>query len=212
MNTIFVAIKFFMFDQRASDLKNGSMKAFEEVYLKLLKMVVYFAYQYLSDMSQSRSVAHDVFLCLWENRSSIDVNGNLRSYVLTTTKNKCLNILKHNLVETKYGNNTERAMKNLNYQALKDASSELLLTNEFMAKFSISLNKLPEKTKEAFLLSRFKQFSYEEISKKQSVSVKNVEYRMMQALKLLRRELIDFFPVVLGLLATNLYSIFRITI
>jgi len=200
----------FMFDQKAYDLKNGSMKAFEEVYLKLLKMVIYFAYQYLSDMSQARSVAHDVFLSLWENRTSIDVEGNLQAYILTITKNKCINILKHHLLETKYGSATERAMSNINYSALTDSSAELLLTNEFMEKFRNSLDKLPEKTKEAFLLSRFKRFSYEEISKKQGVSVKNIEYRMMQALKHLRRDLIDFFPVVLGLLATNLYNIFKI--
>lgn len=199
-----------MFDQRSADLKNGSMKAFEEVYLKLLKMVVYFAYQYLSDMSQARSVAHDVFLSIWENRASIDVEGNLQSYILTTTTNKCINILKHQLLETKYGSTLERAMKNINFQALTDSSAELLLTNEFMAKFHTSLDKLPQKTKEAFLLSRFKRLSYEEISKRQSVSVKNIEYRMMQALKHLRRDLIDFSPVVLGLLAANLYSIFKI--
>lgn len=199
-----------MFDQRASDLKNGSMKAFEEVYLKLLKMVIYFAYQYLSDMSQARSVAHDVFLTLWENRASIDVEGNLQSYILTTTKNKCINILKHHLLETKFGSATERAVKNINYNALTDSSADLLLTNEFMEKFRISLDKLPEKTKEAFLLSRFKGLSYEEISVRQSVSVKNIEYRMMQALKHLRIDLIDFFTVVLGLLVTNLYSIFKI--
>ena len=199
-----------MFDQSASDFKHGSMKAFEEVYLKYLKMVIYFAYQYLSDMSQAKSVAHDVFLSLWENKSSIDVTGNLKSYILTSTRNKCINILKHQLLETKYGSATERAMKNLNYSALTDSSAELLLKNEFMEKFIISLDKLPEKTKEAFILHRFKKLSYEEISVKQSVSVKNIEYRIMQALKHLRKDLIDFFPIVLGLLALNLYNIFKI--
>ena len=97
-----------------------------------------------------------------------------------------------------------------NLEALCDASADLLLTNEFMKKFSDSLSKLPEKTQEAFILNRFKHCSYEEISKKQAVSVKNIEYRMMQALKLLRRDLIEFFPVLLGLIATGLYSICQV--
>ncbi len=198
-----------MFDQSASDLKNGSIKAFEEIYLKFLNKVVYFAYQYLLDMNKARCVAHDVFLSLWENRAHIEVEGNLQSYILTTTKHKCINILKHNQVESKYASKFEKATHRLNLEALSDTSADLLLTNEFMNKFRSSLSKLPAKTQEAFILSRFKHFSYEEISKKQAVTVKNVEYRMMQALKLLRRDLIDFFPVLLGLLATGLYSIYR---
>ncbi|MEN6618710.1 MAG: RNA polymerase sigma-70 factor [Rikenellaceae bacterium] len=188
------------------------MKAFEEIYLKFLHKVVYFAYQYLSDMNQSKCVAHDVFLSLWENRSLIDVNGNLQSYILTMTRNKCVNILKHNLVKAKYNSSTENATRNINYEALSDKSADLLLTNEFMAKFHYALSMLPEKTREAFLMSRFKRFSYEDISRQQSVSVKNVEYRIMQALKLLRKELKDFLPVALGLLTASLYSIYRIII
>lgn len=206
---IFSRINLTMFDQSASELKNGSIKAFEEIYLKFLNKVVYFAYQYLLDMNTARCVAHDVFLSLWENRTHIEVDGNLQSYILTTTKHKCINILKHNQVESNYVSKFEKAARNFNLEALTDTSADLLLTNEFMEKFRSSLSKLPLKTQEAFILSRFNHLSYEEISKKQDVSVKNVEYRMMQALKSLRRDLIEFFPVILGLLTSGLYSIYR---
>ncbi|MHC1781105.1 MAG: RNA polymerase sigma-70 factor [Bacteroidales bacterium] len=199
-----------MFDQLASDLKNGSMKAFEEIYLKYLNKVIHFAYHYLMDMNKAKCVAHDVFLSLWENRGLINEEGNLQSYILTTTKNKCINILKHNILETKYSASSDKILRKLNLEALNDASADLLLTNEFMRKLGDSLSKLPEKTQEAFILNRFNHYSYEEISKKQAVSVKNIEYRMMQALKLLRRDLIEFFPLLLGLLATGLYSICQI--
>jgi RNA polymerase sigma-70 factor (ECF subfamily) len=63
------------------------------------------------------------------------------------------------------------------------------------------------KTQEAFILNRFKHRSYEEISKIQAVSVKNIEYRMMQAIRLLRRDLLEFFPLFLGFLSTGLYII-----
>lgn len=196
-----------MFDQSAADLKNGSMKAFEEIYLKFLNKVIYFAYHYLSDMNKAKCVAHDVFLSLWENRASIEADGNLQSYILTITKNRCINILIHAAKEAKYGSNSEKSIQSLNLDALNDSSADLLLTNEFMKKFKISLSKLPLKTQEAFILNRFNHRSYEEISKIQAVSVKNIEYRMMQALKFLRRELIDFFPLFLGFLFTGLYNI-----
>lgn len=196
-----------MFDQSAADLKNGSMKAFEEIYLKFLNKVIYYAYHYLSDMNKARCVAHDVFLSLWENRASIEVEGNLQSYILTITKNKCINILIHKSKEAKYSSNSEKSFNSLNLEALTDSSADLLLTNEFVKKFKISLSKLPLKTQEAFILNRFKHRSYEEISKIQAVSVKNIEYRMMQAIRLLRRDLLEFFPLFLGFLSTGLYII-----
>ena len=199
-------------DQSAYELKNGSMRAFEEVYLKLLNKVTYFAYQYLNDLNQSRCVAHEVFLALWENRSSIDPKGNLQSYLLTITRNKCINILKHNQVESRHHNREERAYLSFNFEALCDTSSEMLLKNEVMSQLGRVLEMMPQKTKEAFVMNRFNRKSYEEIAKIHGVTVKNVEYRIMQALKLLRRELADFLPALLGLFVASLYSICRIVL
>jgi RNA polymerase sigma-70 factor (ECF subfamily) len=199
-----------MLDQSAYDLKNGSMRAFEEVYLKLLNKVTYFAYQYLNDIAQSKCVAHDVFLTLWENRNAIDPQGNLQSYILTITRNKCINILRHNQVENRHHSSEARGYQAFNLEALSDISYELLLKNEVISQLGRVLKMMPEKTREAFVLNRFNRKSYEQIAKIHGVTVKNVEYRIMQALKILRREFADYLPAILGLFVASLYSICRI--
>ncbi|MDP3452206.1 MAG: RNA polymerase sigma-70 factor [Bacteroidales bacterium] len=188
------------------------MRAFEEVYLKLLNKVTYFAYQYLNDITRSKCVAHDVFLTLWENRSAIDPQGNLQSYILTITRNKCINILRHSQVESRHHSNESRGVQVFNLEALSDISSEVLLRNEVISQLGRVLKMMPEKTKEAFVMSRFNRKSYEEIAKIHGVTVKNVEYRIMQALKILRREFADYLPAILGLFVASLYSICRIVL
>ena len=46
---------------------------------------------------------------------------------------------------------------------------------------------MPPKTKDAFILSRFKHKTYSEIAQIQNVSEKNIEYRISEALKILRK-------------------------
>ena len=46
---------------------------------------------------------------------------------------------------------------------------------------------MPPKTKEAFMLNRFRNKTYSEIAQIQNVSEKNIEYRISSALKILRK-------------------------
>lgn len=175
-----------------NDFKAGSVQAFEEIYREYLQRVIYFARQYLPDEESAKSTAHDVFLSLWENHQAIDVSQNFSAYIFTITKNKCLNRLKHLQIQQKYAQGQGLAMLKLHEEALSDKTSDLLLANEFNLAFGSALKNLSPKIKEAFILSRFKQLSYKDIAIRQTVSVKTVEYRIMQALKHIRKEMKDF--------------------
>ena len=52
------------------------------------------------------------------------------------------------------------------------------------------------KTKKIFMLSRIENLSYEEIAQKSELSVKSIEYHISKALKILRKELKEFFPTI----------------
>ena len=181
-------------DDSVYSFKQGSLKAFEVLYNKYFPKVCYFARQYLPDEDSAKSLAHDVFLSLWENRELIDPKQNLQAYILTITKNKCLNKLKHLQVKSSYANKVqEQAILNLNQEALSNRTADLLLENDLKGHLNRELDKLSPPIREAFILSRFKMLSYKEIASFQSVSIKTVEYRIMQALKHIRKGMKDFF-------------------
>ena len=69
------------------------------------------------------------------------------------------------------------------------------------ARIQQALQKLPEKCREIFILSRFKELKYAEIAKKLKISVKTVEAQMTKALKILREELKDCMPLLIWLLS-----------
>ncbi|MFA6873451.1 MAG: sigma-70 family RNA polymerase sigma factor, partial [Bacteroidaceae bacterium] len=56
-----------------------------------------------------------------------------------------------------------------------------------------AISQLPDSYKEAFTMHRFKQMSYKEIAEALNVSAKTVDYRIQQALKILRLKLKEYF-------------------
>ena len=71
---------------------------------------------------------------------------------------------------------------------------------ELSRKLKVALEELPASYREAFIMSRFKNMSYKEIAEQLNVSPKTVDYRIQQALKILRVKLKDYMPLLLLLL------------
>ena len=96
----------------------------------------------------------------------------------------------------KYGDYAAEKKAALNYSALYDQSAERLLSSELEGKIKNSIDMLPPKTKKVFLLSRRNELPYAKIAEEMKISVKMVEYRMMQALRILRTQLKDYLCVI----------------
>jgi len=61
---------------------------------------------------------------------------------------------------------------------------------ELSTQINAAIENLPEKSRNIFILSRFQGLKYHEIAEVCQISIKTVENRMSQALKLLRDELL----------------------
>ncbi len=160
--------------------------------------IVYYAMSFLHNEEKARDVAQEVFASVWEN---IDKLGNeVLPYLFVLTKRKSLNILRKERYKDQHRNylSKNQQEKEIDYIALKDSCIENLLESEISKCFYETLDKMPDKTKEAFCLNRFKNLTYNEIADVQGVTIKNIEYRIMCALRILRKNLQEFLPVILG--------------
>lgn len=68
-------------------------------------------------------------------------------------------------------------------------------SKELLDTLKKTLDKLPESYRKAFIQHRFGGLSYKEIAKENGVSPKTIDYRIQQALKILRVELKDYLPL-----------------
>lgn len=172
-------------------------RLFEEIYTHHYHKVRYFAYHYLYDDEEATDVAQEVFVALWESLDKVDLERDIVPFLMTLARNKCMNILKHREVMRKYENlSTKAELDSLNNATLNDLTASCLYSTEVEKLFARSLEEMPQKTKEIFLLNKVQGLKYKEIADKEGISLKLVEYRMMSAFRILRKKLKDYFEVI----------------
>lgn len=182
-------------------LKNDSIEAFELVYRSYFKGLCAFCSQYVI-YSETEEIVQDTMLWLWENRSSLIVGLNLKTLLFTIVKNKALNRIDHYQVRRRV--HQEIAEK---YEKEFD-DPDFYLENEMFSLYKRALESLPAKFREAYELNRKERLSHKEIAVRLNVSAPTVNYRIVQALKLLRLALKDYLPYLILFFDFSIYKKF----
>jgi RNA polymerase sigma-70 factor (ECF subfamily) len=130
-------------------LKQGDMLAFDEIYNKYNKLLFGFAIRIVKFSHDAEDIVHDVFLKLWQNRSSIDEGMSFRSYLFTIAYNTTISIIRKRSVNEEY----VEALKNLQDQSSNNIVAEMEF-NELNDKLQTALSELPHRQKEIYMLSR----------------------------------------------------------
>ncbi len=175
-----------------NDISNGDVKAFEDLFKSFFPELSFYAIRFVEDMETAEEIIQDIFFNIWENRAQLKINTSIKSYLYTTVRNTCLNLIKHKKVENKYREHFSRKL-----QSDELDESKWIETSDLQEKISDAINKLPEKRQIIFKMSRFEELSYKEIASKLDISVKTVENQMGSALKFLREELKDYLPLLI---------------
>ena len=159
----------------------GSKNAFKQMFIKFYSPLCEYASQYVSDEDAE------------ENRNSLFVEISLKSYLFMAVKHRCLNAIKRQLYHER--------VHSLIYDKIKDQfeNPDTYFVNELTENITKAIEELPENYRETFKLSRFGEQSNPQIAEALGVSIKTVEYRITQSLKILRVKLKDYLPFIMFL-------------
>ncbi len=164
---------------------------FEELFKTYFKPLAAFAFKFVNDIDEAKSIVHDVFIKLWEKRNEIDMSKSVKSYLYTSVNNRSLNFIRDN----KKFSHEEYHIDNKGSK-IPNIEEELAAT-EVQKKIDFALNKLNPKVKRIFELSRYEGKKYKEIAEEMNLSIKTVETHMSTALKVLRENLKAYLTVIL---------------
>lgn len=148
----------------------------------------------LKDPDAAEEVVQTVFLKLWEKRASLHITVSLKAYLYKSVYHRSLNTLKHEKVKAKHlETSLYEYNETITSQAFRNTPDQ---ASELMHQVQKIVNRLPEKCRRVFQLSRFEELKYQEIADRLGISIKTVEAHMGKALKSLREGLTEFLPML----------------
>jgi RNA polymerase sigma-70 factor (ECF subfamily) len=128
-------------------------------------------------------MAQDVFMKVWEKRERLD-NHHLKSLLYKMAND--LVISNYRKAATRNDFAQSMAVQN----DVTVSPEDEMIFGELAAAYGAALDKMPEKQRTVFLMSRNDEMKYHEIAERLDISVKAVEKRMSAALQYLKVKLL----------------------
>lgn len=162
-------------------LKSDNHEAFEYLYKVYCGQVYNFSRLYINSSEDIKEIVQEVFIKLWETRSFLRENDNLKGYLFIVTRNLIFNRQKKAFNENFYKTSVLSAYAQLSIDSCN--IEEELQAKELNKYIDKIIAELPPKQQEIFILSRKENLSYKEIAQLMNISEKTVEAHIYKAIR-----------------------------
>ncbi len=159
-------------------LMKKDKKVFDLIYEMYWKRLFLYAFKIFGDKAICEDVVQEVFIKLWENAQKREIRL-LEPYLFRAVKYRISNAIR-NLKQT---SRIDRVFSLLPTETAPDSLMEL---EETAAAINDSVDRLPEKCRQIYILSREDQLSNKEIAHQMNISIRTVEAHLYKALKAIK--------------------------
>lgn len=154
-------------------------QSFEKIFREYYADLVVFSNKFVKDLEASDDIIQELFISLYEKNNQIELTNGIKPYLFKAAYNRCISYLR----ETK-----PIPLDSSSNDAIEEFR-DILQETEFESHIYAEIQKLPNRCREVFVLSRFKDLSNDEIANKLNISKRTVETQISKALKTLRSTL-----------------------
>lgn len=174
-------------------VQQNDRQAFDRLFIKYYPMLCAYCRQF-TGFTEGEELVQELMVHFWEKRHEIRIDSTLSVYLFTAVRNRCLS-----------GYTTLRRQERIRKLIFEELREQLeqpdyYFLRELSQKIQTALDVLPKTYREAFEMNRFEGLTYQQIAERLNVSSKTVDYRICQSLKILRKELQEYLPLLTGFL------------
>lgn len=170
------------------DLHKGSIPAFEKIFSRYHKRVYNFCLRLHQSSDDAGETVQRVFVALWEQRTQVDENKSISSYLYTIAKYMIYQDLRKQVYK-------KAAFDQfiLNSVDLNETTKDEVLYNELLSFLESVIERLPERQREIFRMNRFSGLTYRQIADQLNITENTVDTQNRRALKFIRNKYNTFF-------------------
>lgn len=177
---------------------NDDRIAFAELYDRYWQLLINMAGKRIPSIQVAEEIVQDVFVDFYSRRKDIRIENSLGAYLKTATKYQIYKTYRTQQVHEAYVNTIIAAG-----HTRSDTSEDLLEAKQFREEIDQVTGNMSETCRQVFLLSRFEEFSNQDIAQKLNISVAMVRKHITKAMNMMRSRFgekpIDLLNIILVL-------------
>lgn len=162
-------------------IKEGSKETFRLLFDQFGPKIYAFALSYLKNESDAEELLQEVFLKLWEVRSTLDSSKNLKSFLFKICINLIYDSIRRKNIEQVYIDYFGR-----NNPLSGDNTWHEVIYNDMYDQLQQLIAAMPEQRRLIFRLSKEEGLSNEEIAVRLNLSRRTVENQLYRAISFLK--------------------------
>lgn len=169
-------------------VKVGDKSAFQKLFYDFHESLFQFVAYRVKDKDIADDITQETFLRVWKTRTSLKPKKSFFSLIARISTNLCYDHFRHLEVRQRHENSIPKS------SGFDNHDPEMINQGEALEKHiqHIVNNRLPEKCRNIFFLSRIEGRSNPEIAHILDLSIRTVENQIYRAIKILRKNLINY--------------------
>lgn len=175
-----------------NELSRGSHKAFQWLFDTYYKNLVLFAGTYLKDLDACEDVVQQTFVNMWDKREELPAIQSIKSFLVKSVQNACISELRRRNIQCKYAD-----LSAASDSLLSRETEEYILYSELRQHLEEAMKLLTPHQRQCFELNKLQGVKQQQIAEQLGISLRTVELRVSEALKILRRYLEKHFQLIL---------------
>ena len=161
-------------------LKNGDLKAFDEIYYKYHKKLFAYSLKFIKSHADIEDLIQKIFVIIWEKRENIDLNKSFNNYLFTIIRNEIYDLLKKKVITEYYNDQI--------ISELEETSDDIEM-KKLVEIIYLLIEKMPERRRQIFMMNRDLGMTYRQIAEELGISENTVDTQIRNSLNYLRAEL-----------------------
>lgn len=146
----------------------GNQRAFRQLFDRYHNKLGTYIYNITKSRELAEEVVQDVFLKIWNNRSTLGEITNFQGYLFVISKNHALNCLKTTAARHATTTCLEQVTDDMLPADYQEDNERYLLVDE-------AIDRLPQQQRLVYLMSRHERLQYAEIADRMSLSKETVK-------------------------------------
>lgn len=176
-------------DQLIDLMRQGDSKALETLYLRYSRPLLTYALTITNNNADAADILQEIFVSLWNRRAEIQFTHSLKAWFYQAVRFQAVKFIRQCIRKNEFLQDLAA------FSEVKDLCSPELQLEGVQLEYAIksTINTMPTRMREVFVLSRMAQLSHREISQKLNIAESTVKKIVQNALRFIREHsVIDY--------------------